>query len=186
MGVALHDAFLTAYNEYSDAIFRHCFYRVSSRERAKELTQEAFMRTWKYIADGNSIGNIRAFLYRVTNNLIIDEYRKKKESSLDAMMEEGTEIGVEETGRIRDRIDGKITLGLLDKIETKYRQALIMRYIDDLSPEEISKVTNETPNTVSVHIHRGLKQVRKIIETENENSLNGSGFRATNGLNGDG
>lgn len=159
------DHFLVAYNEYSDAIFRHCFYRVSSRERAKELTQETFMRTWKYIADGNEIGNIRAFLYRVTNNLIIDEYRKKKEFSLDAMMEEGAEAGgVEETGRIRDRIDGKITLGLLSKIETKYREALVMRYIDDLSPEEISKITHETPNTISVHIHRGLKQVRKLLE----------------------
>lgn len=161
------DGFLKAYHEYSDAIFRHCFFRVSSREKAKDLTQEAFARTWKYIRAGNSIDNMRAFLYRVANNLIIDEYRKKKESSLDALREEGTETpSPDEDTRLQDQIDGKITLAMLSKIDAKYRNALIMRYIDDLSPEEIAAVTQETANTVSVHIHRGLKQIRRVLEHE--------------------
>lgn len=159
-----NDSFLKAYDEFSDAIFRHCYFRLSSRERAKDLTQETFVRTWKYVSSGNGIENMRAFLYRVANNLIIDEYRKKKESSLDALKEEGSEVSVEDSGRIRDRIDGKITLTMLSRIDEKYRNALIMRYIDDLSPEEIAAVTHETANTVSVHIHRGLKQIRKILE----------------------
>lgn len=161
------DAFLKAYQEYSDAIFRHCYFRVSNRERAKDLTQDAFIRTWKYMEAGHEVGNIRAFLYRVTNNLIIDEYRKKKESSLDALREDGTEPSVvDEGGRIRDHLDGKIALKRLDKIEPKYRDALVMRYIDDMSPEEIAAITKETANTVSVHIHRGLKRVRRLLSEE--------------------
>lgn len=158
-------AFLKAYDEYADAIFRHCYFRLSSRDRAKDLTQEAFTRTWKYVSGGHTVDNMRAFLYRVANNLIIDEYRKKKESSLDSVREEGDEY-FEEGSRLRDQIDGKITLQLLAHIDTKYRTALTMRYIDDLSPEEIAKITNETANTVSVHIHRGLKQIRKLLEHE--------------------
>lgn len=160
----LQEAFLKAYNDYSDAIFRHCYFRVSNRERAKDLTQDAFIRTWKYMSAGHDIGNIRAFLYRVTNNLIIDEYRKKKEASLDAMREDGAEPSViDDTAKIRDHLDGKLARHVLDKIEPKYRDALVMRYIDDMSPEEIAQVTHETANTVSVHIHRGLKRVRKLL-----------------------
>jgi len=65
--------FIDAYDKYSEAIFRHCYYRVFDRERAKDFVQETFCKTWKYIVDGNDIENIRAFLYKTANNLIIDE-----------------------------------------------------------------------------------------------------------------
>ena len=78
-----NDTFLTAYDKYADAIYRHCFFRVFSKEKAEELTQETFMRTWQYLEDGKEVLNLRAFLYRVANNLIIDHSRKKKEERLD-------------------------------------------------------------------------------------------------------
>lgn len=80
--------FTQAYEEHADALFRHCYFRVSNRERALELTQEAFMKTWDSVAQGKEINNYRAFLFRVLNNLIIDEYRKKKSTSLDALLEQ--------------------------------------------------------------------------------------------------
>lgn len=43
--------FINAYNEYSDEIFRYCFYRVYDREKARELSQETFMKVWKYLQD---------------------------------------------------------------------------------------------------------------------------------------
>ena len=67
----LQEGFLNAYDAYADAIYRHCFFRVFSKERAEELAQETFMKTWEYVARGNVIENYKAFLYRVTNNLII-------------------------------------------------------------------------------------------------------------------
>src|SRR3989344_6415935 len=79
--------FLEAYDKYADAIFRYCYYRVFDRDKANDYVQEAYCRTWKYLMQGNQIENIRAFLYRTANNIIIDESRKKKSFSLDQIME---------------------------------------------------------------------------------------------------
>ncbi|HTM67972.1 MAG TPA: RNA polymerase sigma factor [Candidatus Binatia bacterium] len=158
-----HDEFLQAYDQYADAIFRHCYYRVYDREKAKELSQECFMKTWEYLSQGKKVDNLRAFLYRVANNLIIDSSRKKKESSLDAMMEEGFEP--RETGPEKTTVAAEAgqMIALLDKLDEKYRDVVRMRYLDDLSPKEIALALGESENVVSVRIHRGIKQLREYM-----------------------
>src|SRR3989344_4975700 len=89
-----------AYDDFADAIFRHCYFRLSNRERAKELMQETFMRVWGYIERGNTIEftKIKPFLYKTASNLIIDEYRRNKnEVSLDRLREDGFEVVEEAT-----------------------------------------------------------------------------------------
>ena len=49
--------FLDAYQQYADAIYRHCFFRVYNRDLAQDLTQETFIKTWKYISEGKEIKN---------------------------------------------------------------------------------------------------------------------------------
>ena len=75
--------FLQAFEKYADDIYRHCYFRVYDKELAEDLVQETFIKTWKYIISGEEIKNIRAFLYKVAVNLIIDNSRKKKAVLLD-------------------------------------------------------------------------------------------------------
>ena len=96
--ILIEQKFLKAYDEYSDAIFRHCYFRVSDREKAKDLTQDTFTKTWEYVLKNGEVTDLRAFLYKVANNLIIDTYRKKKEDSLDDMMENSS-FDICKTGR---------------------------------------------------------------------------------------
>ncbi len=158
------EAFTAAYEEYADAIFRHCYFRLFQRELAKEMMQEAFLRTWEYIAAGNDIDNVRAFLYRVANNLIVDSVRKKKEMSLEQLQEAGFDPGVDETPHIQDKVDGHMVIETLLKIDKPYRDILVMRYIDGLPPADIAEIIGESANTVSVRIHRGLKQLKSFIK----------------------
>jgi DNA-directed RNA polymerase specialized sigma24 family protein len=58
---SLEQDFIKHYNQHSDAIFRHCFYRVYDRETALDLVQETFAKTWAYLATGHEVKNIRAF-----------------------------------------------------------------------------------------------------------------------------
>jgi DNA-directed RNA polymerase specialized sigma24 family protein len=46
------EAYLKAYDEYADAIYRYCLFRVFNEEKAKDLTQDTFLRTWEYLASG--------------------------------------------------------------------------------------------------------------------------------------
>ncbi len=160
---SLEEEFLQAYDQYADAIFRHCYFRVFDRERGKDLMQDTFMRAWEYIAKGEKVLNMRAFLYRVANNLIVDEARKKKEASLEKLQEEGFDPSTDDTQHWKNRIDRDRILESLVHIDESYRSILVMRFVNDLSPSEIAEITGESANTISVRIYRGLKQLRSHI-----------------------
>lgn len=170
------EEFIKLYDELADKLFRHCYFRVFNRERAKDLMQESFMRVWKYCGEGHEVKNLRSFIYKVANNLIIDESRKKKElyieelqvhenTSFDSAKDHVREFdsGVNEAETVLTIIDGKIALSALSRLDSKYRDAIVMRYVDDLTPEEIAKITHETADVISVRIHRGLKQLRTLL-----------------------
>lgn len=156
------EEFLKAYDELSDALFRHCYYRCYDRERAKELMQECYVRAWEYVVEGKEIKNLKAFLYRVANNLVIDESRKKKESSLDVLMEGGFEP-VDAKDKTVINAEAGHMIRLLDRIDEKYREIVSMRYLDDMTPKEIAVVVGESENVVSVRLHRGIRQLRDLM-----------------------
>jgi RNA polymerase sigma-70 factor, ECF subfamily len=167
------DRFLKAFDEYADALFRHAVYRLSDRERAIEIVHDTFTKVWGYIRSGHDIESYKPFLYKVLNNLIIDEYRRRKELSLDAILseegvDEGTfpelyEGGIEE---ITFTLDAKKASELLGEIPIVYREVLTYRFVDGLGPKEISELIEESENVVSVRIHRGLKILREMIEKQ--------------------
>jgi RNA polymerase sigma-70 factor (ECF subfamily) len=167
-----------AHTKYSDELFRHCSIRLSDRERALEITQETFVRAWQYMQRGEEIRELRPFLYRILRNLIIDEYRKVKSTSLEAMVDDESE-GVEhllppdESNTLEaaiDRFDGIRALERLKELPDTYREVLLLRYVDGLSPSEIAKEIGETENAVSVRIHRGLKKLKVLLEPETKGS----------------
>lgn len=157
--------FMKVYDEFADAIFRHCYFRIFDRERAKELTQETFTKTLEYAARGGKFSNARAFLYKVANNLIIDESRRKKPVSLDKMREEnGFDVmSANADSRIIANTEAAGILKIIEKLDPKYRDVVLMKYIDDLTPKEISEITGESENNISVRLHRGLKQIKEIF-----------------------
>ena len=167
--------FLKAFEEYNDALFRHALLRISNREKAVDLVHDTFTKVWSYIRDGYEIDSFRPFLYKVLNNLIIDEYRKRKESSLDAMLDkegvdEGSfdELSESSAEVLAASIDGRKAFELLEELPDQYREVIIYRFVDQLGPKEISDLIEESENVVSVRIHRGLKLLRQKIEANDE------------------
>jgi len=164
---AVEQKFLAAYDEHTDALFRHCLIRVRDREVAKDIVQEAFSRTWLYLSEGKEIEYMRAFLYRVANNLIVDGARKKKSSSLDALMEEdGFEIKDESLTDPSEKMAIREAMQLLSSLDEIYRTAITMRYIDEMSPREIASALGVSENVVSVRIHRGIERLSKLMKEE--------------------
>ena len=154
---------MQAYEDFSDAIYRHCYFRVSNHDKALELMQETFTRTWQYISKGAEIRDFKPFLYRTANNLIIDHYRKKKESSLDVMLDSGFEPGVDEAYNISVAAEIKNISKIIDQLDEKYREVIVMRYIDSMSPKDIAKLIGETENVISFRLHRGVKKLQELI-----------------------
>ncbi|KKW19080.1 MAG: RNA polymerase, sigma-24 subunit, ECF subfamily [Candidatus Adlerbacteria bacterium GW2011_GWC1_50_9] len=70
--------------------------------------------------------------------------------------------------RAVERHEGATALEALQKLPEPYREAIVLRYIDQLSPGEIADIVGESENAVSVRIHRGLKKLRAILEPDHE------------------
>ena len=160
----MEERFIKACQGDTDALFRYCYFKLSDREKAKDLVQETFMRTWNYIAQGREIENLRAFFYRTLTNLVIDEYRKKKTVSLDKLAEGGFDPEAEDFMNAEDRLDGERALKLFEKIGKPYQDVLYLKYVEDLSNGEIAEIIKESENAVAVQIHRGLKKIKKLFE----------------------
>lgn len=158
--------FVNAYDQYADAIFRHCYYRIFDHEKAKDFMQETFFRTWKYMANGTDIENIRAFLYRTANNIIIDESRKKKSVSLNEIMEKGFSPSIDTRQATENYFTQKEVVEIINSLDEKYRDVIIMKYIDGFSPKEIAHITSNTESNIYVKLHRGLKIVKEILRNQ--------------------
>jgi len=163
----MEENFIKAYEKYADALFRYFYYRVADRERAKDCMQETYTRTWAYLAEGKTVDNIRAFLYQVARNLIIDASRKKEPLSLEVIDPDGNKI--KDKGDLRasseSSLDAQAALVKINELEEVYRETLTLRYVDGLRPKEIAAVLEETENVISVRIHRGLKQLRGLLKS---------------------
>lgn len=158
-----HSQFLAAYDQHSEAIFKHCYFRLFNRERAKEIMQDTFLRTWEQMVKGTEIINIKAFLYRIATNLIIDDTRKKKMLSLDALQEQGFNPSVSDTDKIFNRLDGEKLKALVHRMDPKYRDVVLLRYVNDLTVKEIAEILGISQNVISVRIHRGVKEIKKMF-----------------------
>lgn len=162
--------FTDLYTSESDALFRYCFFRVADREQAKDITQEAFMRVWNILAkDIEKIKNLRALLFKITSNLVIDWYRKKKSVSLDNLMDsENGEVGLQihddSYEQIEIQSEGKIFLKHIGTLEYTYQQVVYLRYVEDMSPKEIAEIVGLSANVVSVRINRGIEILKKKYE----------------------
>jgi RNA polymerase sigma-70 factor (ECF subfamily) len=167
------DRFLKAFEEYSDALFRHASIRISDREKAIDLVHDTYTKVWMYVKNGQQIDSYRPFLYKVLNNLIIDAYRKRTESSLDALLEkegvdEGSfpELSESTTEALAATIDGRQAFDVVSTLPDAYKEVLILRFVDELGPREIAALLEESENVVSVRIHRGLQLLRKVMNEQ--------------------
>lgn len=164
--------FISLYNSESDALFRYLLIRTSSREVSLDLSQESFLRLWNTISSGKEISNLRAFLFTIARNLIIDWYRKKKSVSLEALGESADG----ESSDVLDRLivegssqeiaelqaDGRMVIEKIKELDEPYQQAVYLRFVEDMKPQEIAMILEESVNVISVRISRGLEKLRKI------------------------
>jgi RNA polymerase sigma-70 factor (ECF subfamily) len=158
--VERYEAFTVAHCAYAKGLRLHAFRKVHDRATGEDLVQETFVKTWRYIVKGGKVDVMKAFLYHVLNDLIVDEYRKRKTTSLDALLEKGFEPNTGHDRRLLDVLDGKAELLLITRLPVSYRKVMHMRYVQDLSLEEMSLITGQSKNSIAVQAHRGLEKLK--------------------------
>lgn len=111
---------------------------------------------------GGKIEVMKSFLYHILNDLIVDEYRKHKITSLDFIMKKGFEPSTKNPERFFNFLDGKASLLLIRRLPETYRKVMYMRYVQELSIKEMSLVTGQSKNAITVQTHRALKKLKSL------------------------
>lgn len=157
------DAYGAIYNLYYKQIYRYCFFNLRDSAQAQDIVQETFLKVWKSIGSFSldNGGTIQAFLYRIARNLIIDQSRRRKDAKLEDFEHLGTNDHVEE-GVDRDSEKEKLRQAL-SQLADKDRQIVILRYFEEMSFAEISKVIKIREGALRVRIHRILDKLKDLI-----------------------
>jgi RNA polymerase sigma-70 factor (ECF subfamily) len=152
------------YDQNINQIYRFVFLKVNSKEKAEDLTAEVFTKGWDNFKKGKDIRNVRAFLYQIARNLVVDYYREKGRvrtiSSDDVLIIDSSQ-GADKKAELDS--DFAQVRTALSKIKEDYKDVVIMRYLDQLSVSEISKVMDKSEGSVRVLTHRALNALKKEI-----------------------
>ncbi|MDO8741967.1 MAG: RNA polymerase sigma factor [bacterium] len=154
---------LRAYDAHADAIFRHCYFKTGERELAQDMTQDVFLKAWSYMQQKHQILNMRAFLYRLADNLVIDWYRKRKATSLDTLVDAGFEPA-DIDHKVEEQAEASLALAKLRELGEDDQKLITWRFVEDLSPREIGDILDQSENVVSVRIHRALKKLKSLLQ----------------------
>lgn len=164
--------------KYNKRIFGFIYRMVRDEETAVELTQDFFIKIYKVMPKYNFEYKFSTWAYRICYNLVIDHVRKNQAyvDSLDGdtvtpkqMME--SENYVSEDGfevlakaEIRD-----YTWSVVDRIPVKYKELILLRYLQGLKYDEIAEITELPVGTVKNRIFKA-KEILKM-EIENDGML---------------
>lgn len=165
------DAFASIYDRYITSIYRFVYLKLPTREAAEDVTSETFLRFWNAILQNTEIRNVRAFLYQIARNLVVDYFRKEESQRQIVTNDEDVtssynEGHISDRGReqklIEARVDLRIVLERIERLKEDYRDVLTLRLIDGLSFDDIATILQKTPGHVRVIFHRAVRALDKL------------------------
>ncbi|MFA6177891.1 MAG: sigma-70 family RNA polymerase sigma factor [Candidatus Paceibacterota bacterium] len=166
MNPSLEKIFEKAYADNIDGLFRFVLYKVSDKEQAIDIVEDVYLRFWQTLQK-EKVEEIRAYLYKIARNLVIDWYKKKKSIPLQSFKgeeSENSELYLDMfTGNlvgIDVMLEVKIVIEKIASLEPIYREAVYLRFVEEMTPKEIAAVLGESTNVISVRINRGLNLLK--------------------------
>lgn len=155
---AIFDAFYVPLYRY---IYRH----IGSGQTAEDLAAEVFRSFLEALREGKGpTSYLRAWLYRVAHNLIVDELRRRPRTEHERLSEEEGTTGQEVGEQVQQSIEREHARRALKQLTEKQRLVLELRFFHGLETDEIAKMLNLSSNTVKALQFRGLQAIRRHLK----------------------
>ena len=163
------EAFAELVRRYEKQIFSLAYRLCGDYDEAADLAQEAFLRIYRMLDRFDPEKKFFSWMYRVAHNSCINALNKRPANVIpvertEEYMAEDTANTADEPEQnylnreVRSQIDAAIA-----SLPENYRQVIYLRYIEDLSYQQISEMLNLPVSTVETRLFRGKKQLQKKL-----------------------
>lgn len=157
---------------YQHRLLRYLLYLTGNREMAEDLFQETWMRVLVRGSQFNGNSRFDTWLFTIARNLVIDLRRRKAMASLEEMCEGGDderpfEVPSQEKTPFEHFCtleNGQLVADALLTLDPLHREVLVLRFHEEMSLDEISRVTRAPLSTVKSRLYRGLAALKPHVE----------------------
>jgi RNA polymerase sigma-70 factor (ECF subfamily) len=174
------DAFAELVRRYQKSLYNFSVRYLSSRESAREVTQDAFLRIVKRSADFKHESRFSTWIFAITRNLCIDELRKRKHRnhpSLDDSRDASSALA-ESAAASRASLDGEQSattnelregiVAAIDRLPEEQREVFLLRQLGGVPFSEIALITGTAENTVKSRMRYALERLQRELSEYEE------------------
>jgi RNA polymerase sigma-70 factor (ECF subfamily) len=163
---------MTAFDElmirYERQIYRVCYRFVENREDAMDLAQEVFVKAFEHLPSFRRESSLKTWLYRIAMNHCINHVKKNAREFVEV---------TEYTGSIRPSIQSDIEQReqrehlrrMVRFLPPKQKAILEMRINEELSYEEIARMSGRSVSTIKASVFFALEKLRKLAKEHDRN-----------------
>jgi len=161
------EAFALLLPRYRDKVFRLSFSMLRERAMAEDTTQDIFLRVWRALPGFAGQSQLSTWIYAIAKNACLSEIRKRKPTvSLDQNDDEDSYNPAVAALAAPDADDSAtVSVGqLLDQLPERYRQAVVLFYMEDKSYEQTATSLGLPLGTVKALLHRARKRLIELTK----------------------
>jgi RNA polymerase sigma-70 factor (ECF subfamily) len=164
------EAFTQVVGQYREPLFRHAMRRLNNVAAAEDAVQETFLRAYRAFDRLRDDSRLGPWLHQILNNVCIDEGNRRTRDrdksarfSSDPLGTAAATPGLEE--QIGLDQDSTPVLIALESLPSNYRDALTMRFVDELSYNEMAEASGISEQNVRARVSRARTAVRAAMRT---------------------
>lgn len=158
--------------KYQNFVFATAFRYLSSYEDAEDITQEVFIKALKHIKNFRGESSLKTWLYKITVNLSINALRKKKLKSFFRLGDENNNF----ENTLIDSSDPESIFNsnefeqrfnqILNTLPEKQRETFVLRFYENMSYEEMSKILGTSIGGLKANYHQAVKKLGIILKDD--------------------
>ena len=165
--------FEALYRKYVAQVYSYAAYELRDRHDAEDATERTFLAAMTHLPrfeerarpdDGDGASTFRVWLFQIARNVVADRRRqssRRPETPLEAAA--GLADAVDLEADVTRRDQARAALGAIGRLRGDRRQALVLRFVDEMSTAEIAGILGRSEGAVRVLIHRALRSVARDL-----------------------
>jgi RNA polymerase sigma-70 factor (TIGR02954 family) len=155
-----NEAFYKLMSLYSRNLYKIAYSYLESEQEALEAVQETTCRAFMKLKKVKQPQYFKTWVTKILINYCIDEFKRRKK-----LMELNTEEPAEYNVSSIENLDLEIAL---NKLDSKYKQVIVLKYFQDMTTEDIASVLERPEGTIKTWLHRGLTGLRSYFKKDGD------------------